>query len=78
MGLVTEHGSEPGGEPIEDTSGVGGTLMRLYGRDPSGRYYPVRSGIWGGYREPPRGLPGKPVLKLLLVLAVIIVIASFV
>jgi hypothetical protein len=52
--------------------------MRLYGRDPSGRYYPVRSGIWGGYRDPPRGLPGKPVLKLLLVLAVIIVIASFV
>jgi hypothetical protein len=52
--------------------------MRLYGRDPSGRYYPVRSGIWGGTREPPRGLPGKPVLKLLLVLAVIIVIASFI
>jgi hypothetical protein len=79
MWLVTEHGSEPGGEPIEDTSGVGGTLMpRLYGRDPNGRYYPVRSGIWGVYREPPRGLPGKPVLKLLLVLAVIIVIASFV
>ena len=78
MGLVTEHGSEPGGEPIEDASGVGGTLMRLYGRDPNGRYYPVRSGIWGGYREPPRSLPGKPVLKVLLLLAVIIVIASFV
>ena len=52
--------------------------MRLYGRDPSGRYYPVRNGIRGPYREPPRGLPGKPVLKLLLLLAVIIVIASFV
>lgn len=53
-------------------------LMRLYGRDPNGRYYPVRNGIWGPYREPPRGLPGKPVLKVLLLLAVIIVIASFV
>lgn len=52
--------------------------MRLYGRDPSGRYYPVRNGIWGPYRELPRGLPGKPVLKLLLLLAVIMVIASFV
>ena len=52
-------------------------MPRLYGRDPNGRYYPVRSGIWGGYREPPRGLPGKPVLKVLLLLAVIIVIASF-
>ena len=59
-------------------AGVGGTLMRLYGRDPSGRYYPVRNGIWGPYREPPRGLPGKPVLKVLLLLAVIIVIASFI
>ena len=52
--------------------------MRLYGRDPSGRYYPVRSGIWGGYREQPRGLPAKPIVKALLVLAVIIVIASFI
>ena len=53
--------------------------MRLYGRDPNGRYYPVRNGIWGPYREQaPRGLPGKPVLKVLLLLAVIIVIASFV
>ena len=33
--------------------------MRLYGRDPTGRYYEVRNGIWGRYREPPRGLPGK-------------------
>ena len=39
--------------------------------------YPVRSGIWGGRREPPRGLPAKPVLRLLLLIAVVIVIASF-
>ena len=64
---------------MKTQAGVGGTLMRLYGRDPNGRYYPVRNGIWGPYREQaPRGLPGKPVLKLLLLLAVIIVIASFV
>ena len=53
--------------------------MRQYGRDPSSRYYEARSGIWGThYRERPRGLPAKPFVKLLLVLAVIIVIASFI
>ena len=44
-------------------------MTRLYGRGPSGRYYPVQ--------RTPRGLPAKPVLKLLLLLAVIMVIASF-
>ena len=52
--------------------------MRLYSRDPSGRYYPVRSGIWGAYKEPPRGIPAQPVVKLLLLLAVIIVVVSFI
>ena len=53
--------------------------MRQYGRDPSRRYYQARSGIWGTYKEQaPHGLPAKPVVKLLLVLAVIIVIASFI
>ena len=53
--------------------------MRQYGRDPSRRYYEARSGIWGThYKERPHGLPAKPVVKLLLVLAVIIVIASFI
>jgi len=53
--------------------------MRQYGRDPSSRYYEARSGIWGThYRERPRGVPAKPFVKLLLVLAVIIVIASFI
>ena len=51
--------------------------MRLYGRDPSGRYYQVQQTGGGRYREAPRGLPAKPVLKLLLLLAVIIVIAIF-
>jgi hypothetical protein len=51
--------------------------MRLYGRDPSGRYYEVRHTDGGRYREAPRGMPAKPVLKLLLLLAVIMVIASF-
>jgi hypothetical protein len=51
--------------------------MRLYGRDASGRYYEVRRSIYGGrYREPSRGLPARPVLKLLLLLAAIMVIAS--
>jgi hypothetical protein len=60
-------------------AGVGGTLMRQYGRDPSRRYYEARSGIWGThYKERPHGVPAKPVVKLLLVLALIIVIASFV
>jgi hypothetical protein len=53
--------------------------MRQYGRDPSRRYYQARSGIWGTYdKERPHGLPAKPVVKLLLVLALIIVIASFI
>jgi hypothetical protein len=52
--------------------------MRLYGRDPSGRYYQVRQTDGGRYREAPRGLPAKPILKLLLILALIIVIASFI
>jgi hypothetical protein len=52
-------------------------VMRLYGRDASGRYYEVNRGIYGGQpRERPRGIPAKPVIKLLLVLAVIVVIAS--
>jgi hypothetical protein len=50
--------------------------MRLYGRDPSGRYYEVRRSSGGRYHEVPRGLHAKLVLKLLLLLAVIIVIAS--
>jgi hypothetical protein len=50
--------------------------MRLYGRDPSGRYYQVRRTDGGRYREAPRGLPAMPILTLLLVLAAIIVIAS--
>jgi hypothetical protein len=50
--------------------------MRLYGRDPSGRYYPVRDTGGGRYRETPRGLPVPGVLKLLLLLAAIIVVAS--
>ena len=50
--------------------------MKLYSRDASGRYYEVRRGYGGQHREAPRGLPGKPVLKLLLLLAAIIVIAS--
>lgn len=52
--------------------------MRLYGRDPSGRYYEVHQTHGGRYREAPRGLPAKPILKLLLILALIIVLASFV
>ena len=64
---------------MKTQAGVGGTLMRQYGRDPSSRYYEARSGIWGThYRERPRGVPAKPFVKLLLVLAVIIVIASFI
>jgi hypothetical protein len=52
--------------------------MRSYGRDPD-RHYEVRNGIWGQhYRERPCGVPAKPVVKLLLVLALIIVIASFI
>jgi hypothetical protein len=50
--------------------------MKLYARDASGRYYEVRRASGGQYREAPRGLAGKPILKLLLLLAVIIVIAS--
>jgi len=50
--------------------------MRLYGRDASGRYYEVRNTGGGRYGEAPRGIPAKPVVKLLLVLAAIIVIAS--
>jgi hypothetical protein len=50
--------------------------MRLYGRDASGRYYEVGRSHGGQYRETPHGLPAKPVLKLLLILAAIIVIAS--
>lgn len=64
---------------MKTQAGVGGTLMRQYGRDPSRRYYQARSGIWGTYyKERPHGLPAKPVVKLLLVLALIIVIASFI
>ena len=50
--------------------------MKLYGRDPSGRYYQVHRTDGGRYREAPRGMAAKPVLKLLLLLAAIIVIAS--
>jgi len=48
--------------------------MRLYGRDASGRYYQVHQTDGGRYREAPRGIPTKPIVKLLLPLAVIIVI----
>ena len=52
--------------------------MRLYGRDASGRYYQVRQTDGGRYSEAPRGIPAKPIVKLLLLLAVIIVIVSFI
>ena len=54
---------------ITDLAQEEAIMTRLYGRGSSGRYYPVQ--------RPPRGLPAKPVLKLLLLLAVIMVIASF-
>jgi hypothetical protein len=50
--------------------------MRLYGRDPAGRHYPVQRTYGGRYRGAPRSMPAKPALKLLLLLAAIIVIAS--
>jgi hypothetical protein len=50
--------------------------MRLYGRDPAGRYYEVRSTDGGRVREVRRGLPARPVLTFLLVLTAIVVIAS--
>jgi hypothetical protein len=53
-------------------------MGRLYGRDASGRYYQVRQTDGGRYREAPRGIPAKPIVKLLLLLAVIIMIVSFI
>lgn len=50
--------------------------MRLYGRDPSGRFYQVTRTDGGRVKETPHGLPFKPALKLLLVLALIIVLAN--
>jgi hypothetical protein len=52
--------------------------MRLYGRDASGRYYQVHQTDGGRYREAPRGIPARPIVKLLVLLAVIIVIVSFI
>ena len=53
--------------------------MKLYGRDPSGRYYEVRRDYRSGRPyEGRRGTPGKSVLKVLLVFAAIIVIASMI
>ena len=53
--------------------------MKLYGRDPSGRYYEVRRDYRSGRPYEARsGTPAKSVLKVLLVLTAIIVIASLI
>jgi hypothetical protein len=76
--LSDNRGVEPAQEDIEDRRepGKDRAVMRLYGRDASGRYYEVRRTRGGRYSEAPRGIPARPVVTLLLVLALIMVIAS--
>jgi hypothetical protein len=52
--------------------------MRLYTRGPGGQFHEVQRTDGGRYRQVPRGIPAKPAVKLLLLLALIIVIASLV
>jgi hypothetical protein len=52
---------EPSQGDIEDRRepGKDRAVMRLYGRDASGRYYEVRRTDGGQYGETPRGIPAK-------------------